>query len=103
MSANVDMINQPPHYRRGGYEVIDIIMAFGLDYLIGTVIKYLLRFGHKGTRAEHLADLKKARWFLDKKIQIMQAEEDASPTYVPVAWTFDHDERGTLITYSGNE
>jgi hypothetical protein len=61
-----DMINAPPHYRRGGVEVIDAIEAWGLGYRLGNVIKYVARAGHKGSRRE---DLEKARWYLDREIE----------------------------------
>jgi hypothetical protein len=61
-----DMINAPPHYRRGGVEVIDAIEAWGLGYRLGNVVKYIARAGHKGSRRE---DLEKARWYLSREIE----------------------------------
>ncbi len=67
-----DMIN-PDHYKSGGLEVIDVIDAFGLDgdgYLMN-VVKYILRCGRKD---DNLQELKKAQWYLDRRIQ--RLEED---------------------------
>jgi hypothetical protein len=60
-----DMINSPPHYRRGGMESIDVIEAFGLGFRLGNVVKYVLRADHKG---QALQDLKKALWYLQREI-----------------------------------
>lgn len=68
-----DPVDHPAHYTAGPVEVIDIIGyaidAAGTDgkqaWLLGTVLKYLCRYPHKGKPAE---DLKKARWYLDRLI-----------------------------------
>jgi Protein of unknwon function (DUF3310) len=56
--------NITPEYYKGDY-VMRIIEDFKLDFLTGTVIKYLLRAGHKGVE---VIDLKKAKWYLERKI-----------------------------------
>ena len=72
-----DMVNHPPHYNQGGMEVIDVIEAgIGdqgfIGYLLGNILKYLLRFRHKGKPIE---DLKKARLYLDKLIAVVSEEK----------------------------
>lgn len=67
-----EKINHPQHY--GGdvvYECIKVIEAWGLDkdFLIGNCIKYLSRAGKKG---DLLEDLKKAKWYLDRKIKNLE-------------------------------
>jgi len=59
-----DKIN-PPHYQQGNIEVIDFILDQKMDYLTGTVTKYISRWRFK----DGVCDLKKARWFLDKLIE----------------------------------
>lgn len=67
-----DPVN-PPHYKVGGVETIDIIEHIIQDYPpivaynLGSVLKYLARAPHK--HKNPLADLNKARWFLDRAIQ----------------------------------
>lgn len=69
----VDMVNHPPHYTRGGIEVLDFILAyFADDYLGGQVVKYLSRAGHKW---DALEDLKKAQFYLNRKIEEMEASK----------------------------
>lgn len=61
-----DPVNSPSHYRGNGMEAIDVIEAFKLDYYLGNVVKYVLRSGKKGERAE---DLSKAIWYLKRAIE----------------------------------
>ena len=72
MSDQPDLVNHPPHYIRGGIEVIDAIEAWKLNYHLGNVIKYVARAGHKGDRLE---DLRKALWYLEREIR----KSEASP------------------------
>ena len=65
MTAAVDMINHPPHYKVGGIETIEYIRAKltpteYVGYLKGSVIKYSSRIGHKG---EALQDAGKLSWY----------------------------------------
>lgn len=64
------MVNHPQHY--GGednpYEVIKVIEAWNLDFHLGNTVKYISRAGKKGTDKE-LQDLKKALWYLQRKIE----------------------------------
>ena len=65
------IIEKRDYYTRGGIEAIDAIESAcaGLTgfegFLTGTVLKYLFRWRWKGTA---LADLKKARYYLDRLI-----------------------------------
>ena len=65
----MNQINHPPHY--GGaddpFEAIKVIEAWGSDFHIGNVIKYLSRAGKKDPD-KLLQDLEKAKWYLDRKI-----------------------------------
>jgi hypothetical protein len=63
----IDPVNSPPHYTAGGIETIDFIEAKDLNYRLGNVVKYLSRAGKK-VDGDPIADLKKARWYLDREI-----------------------------------
>ena len=56
--------NNDTHYRNCAIEPIEIIEANDLDYHEGNVLKYLLRWRHKGG----IADLEKAIWYLERLI-----------------------------------
>ena len=66
-------VNHPNHY--GGnttYEAIKVIEAWGSGFHIGNVIKYLSRAGKKDPEKE-IEDLKKAMWYLDRYIKIIES------------------------------
>ena len=73
-------IESPSHYvRPGKAETWDLINELGLCYMLGNVLKYLSRAGHKvlpgQTKSEaELADLCKAQQYLDKKISMLRSE-----------------------------
>ncbi len=54
------------HYSRHPIQPIEFIEAAQLGYHEGNVVKYLSRWKNKNG----LEDLKKARWYLDRLIQI---------------------------------
>lgn len=70
----VDAVNHPPHY--GGaddpYEAIKVIEAWGLGFHLGNTVKYISRAGKKSGQSL-LQDLRKARWYLDRLIQKLEA------------------------------
>ena len=62
-----ESIDHPKHY--GGdntYEAIKVIEYYNLDFHLGNVLKYILRADKKG---KELEDLKKAQWYLNRKIE----------------------------------
>jgi hypothetical protein len=64
-ASNVDLVNNPPHYRVGGIETIDFIEAKNLNYNLGNAVKYITRADHKDNRVQ---DLEKARWYIEREI-----------------------------------
>jgi hypothetical protein len=62
-----DMVNHPSHYTShvSGIEPIEITQHMG--FLLGNVVKYILRCDYKGNR---LQDLKKAAWYLNREIEL---------------------------------
>jgi hypothetical protein len=73
MSEQKEMVNHPSHY--GGednpYEAIKVIDAWDLDkdFYLGNAVKYLSRAGKKDNIVQ---DLKKAIWYIEKKIEKLQ-------------------------------
>ena len=67
-SCTQDMVNNPRHYTKhpSGVECVDIARHY--DFLLGNVIKYIWRAGHKHEDT-YLQDLEKAQWYLNKKIE----------------------------------
>jgi len=75
MKMKNEMVNHPNHY--GGadnpYEVIKVCEVWGLDYdaYLFNVVKYVARAGKKDP-AKELEDLKKAAFYLDRKIKKLE-------------------------------
>ena len=65
-----DLINRPPHYRFGGYELLEVIKAKLRESKMDAVqsalwiqlVQYLFRFDMKGKPFE---DLNKAKFYLN--------------------------------------
>ena len=58
----------PQYYKRGKIQVWDFIADQELDFFSGNVIKYVCRAGHK---EDELTDLKKAKAYIDKRIELL--------------------------------
>ena len=74
-----DPVHNPPHYKSGGIEAIDVIEAFELGFNLGNVLKYVLRSGRKG---DALTDLRKAKYYIDREIARREAGADESKKQV---------------------
>ena len=74
-----DPVNSPEHYNKLEVEAIDLIeMSMTKDeflgYLKGNVLKYIIRYKHKG---KDLEDLDKGKWYLQR---LRDRIKDAKPT-----------------------
>ena len=66
-----DTVYSPEHYNSGKIEVIEYIedQGWGRGFCLGNAVKYISRAGKKdATKA--LEDLQKARWYLNRVIDI---------------------------------
>lgn len=77
----VDMVNHPPHYADGGpthtecgqpIECIDVVET--MNFNTGNAVKYIWRAGKKGGPEQHVEDLRKAAWYLNREIERIEAE-----------------------------
>lgn len=66
MKQGEEIVEHPQHYNHGKFECIDVIEDLGLNFNLGSVIKYLWRMGHKD---EEITELEKAKWYLEREIQ----------------------------------
>jgi hypothetical protein len=66
-----ESVDHPAHYggEENPYEAIKVVEAWDLDFHLGNVVKYISRAGKKG---DILEDLKKARWYLERKIENLE-------------------------------
>ena len=74
MNKKFDIINKPKHYNShpSGIECIDIVKHH--DFCTGNAIKYLWRQGLKDGESS-VKDLKKAAYYIDKKIKELENDE----------------------------
>ena len=67
-----DIIRSPSHYCAGRkYEPKDVIRDWGLNFNLGSAVKYLSRAGRKG---DFIEDLKKAQQFIQFEIDALNEE-----------------------------
>lgn len=68
---SADMVNHPPHYTFGKFEVIDVLEDwFKFQPLLWQAAKYMARAEHKGNK---LQDLKKAKFYLDRAVKELES------------------------------
>jgi Cdc6-like AAA superfamily ATPase len=61
------------HYENGkGYDVIDFITDYGLNFNKGNIIKYVARAGKKG---DELSDLRKALDYINREIETIEKQK----------------------------
>ena len=68
-----EMVDHPLHYggENNQYEAIKVIEAWDLDFHLGNTVKYISRAGKKD---KELQDLKKALWYLERKIKNLEKD-----------------------------
>ena len=73
-TSGYESVEHPSHYggKDNPLEHIKVVEALGWDYWIGNCTKYLWRAGRKSPNV--LEDLKKAKFYLDAKIEMMERQ-----------------------------
>lgn len=77
ISKEKDIVNHPGHYETGKFECIKVMQeALGVDavkdFCVCNAFKYLYR--HK--RKNGLEDIKKAKWYIDKLLELSKEESN---------------------------
>ena len=72
--AEIEKIN--PDYYTKGIDCIDYIISHSMNYLEGNLVKYVTRYKFKNG----LEDLLKAKWYLDRLIEITISEGEKDET-----------------------
>ena len=86
----------PSYYQRGSIQVWDFIRDKRLNFHLGNAVKYICRYGYKGTYDDHLSDLNKAIHYLENERNHLQRSRNRNPEDLP-----RHDTPNTFITSSG--
>ena len=72
MDQEHNAVKSPLHYTAGRqYEPKDVIRDWGLNFNLGSALKYIARAGRKGNPVE---DLEKAREYLSFEVEALKAE-----------------------------
>ena len=74
-----DVVNNPSHYTDSKIEVIDYIEDKQLGFCLGNAIKYISRAGKKHDsdktiKEKEIEDLKKAIWYINRRIYEIENE-----------------------------
>ena len=77
-----DNVHKPNHYCYSKYEPKDVIREWGLNFNLGSAVKYIARAGRKD---DIIQDLKKAREFLTFEIEALEAKRADKPRYEDTA------------------
>lgn len=68
-----DIIKNPKHYCYSKFEPKDVIRAWGLNFNLGNVVKYVARAGRKD---DILQELHKAKQYLEFEIEAIEQERN---------------------------
>ena len=66
-----DLIHHPAHYCYSEYEPKDVIRAWGLNFNLGSAVKYIARAGRKD---DIVQELSKAKQFIEFEIEAIEKE-----------------------------
>lgn len=103
----IDVVNHPSHYESGQFECIDVMEETQgkeavMDFCICNAFKYIYRHNRKNG----IEDIKKARWYLEKYIEL--AERNNTMTIVSVKFndtatkTYDYEYIGETPVQVGD-
>lgn len=73
--SEYNFVNHPSHYNQGKYEAIDVIEDWGLNFSLGSAVKYICRAGNKPGEST-IKDLQKAAWYVEREIERLKKEEE---------------------------
>ena len=72
---NYEYVDHPKHYNQGGIELVNIVDSYQLGFYEGNIVKYVVRSGKKPGNSK-LQDLKKAQWYLNYLIKLLEKNSD---------------------------
>ena len=66
-----DLVHHPAHYCYSEYEPKDVIRAWGLNFNLGSAVKYIARAGRKD---DIVQELSKAKQYIEFEIEAIEKE-----------------------------
>lgn len=77
VDITADNVNHPSHYETGKYECIDVMTeTIGVDAVKGFCICNAFKYMYRHKRKNSIEDIKKAKWYIDKYLEMERAEND---------------------------
>lgn len=71
-----DVVNHPSHYETGRFECIDVMVETqGKDAVMGFCLCNAFKYLYRHRRKNGVEDIKKARWYIDKYVELAESEE----------------------------
>lgn len=70
MVSSIDMVNEPPHYRKHPSGVEAIQVTEHMNFCLGNAMKYIWRADHKGG----IEDLRKAEYYIRREIDRLEKQ-----------------------------
>lgn len=68
-----DNVNHPSHYATGKYECIDVMLEiFGVEAVKTFCLLNAFKYNYRSGRKNGLEDIKKAKWYIDKYIELSE-------------------------------
>ena len=78
-SSKTDAVNHPDHYKIGDIECIDVMLATqGVDAVINFCICNSFKYIYRHVNKNGLEDIRKAKWYLDKALELVDSRKDES-------------------------
>jgi hypothetical protein len=66
-----DNVNHPSHYATGKYECIDVMLEiFGVEAVKTFCLLNAFKYNYRSGRKNGLEDIQKAKWYIDKYIEL---------------------------------
>tara|TARA_Y100000592_G_scaffold86765_1_gene140466 strand:+ start:9891 stop:10160 length:270 start_codon:yes stop_codon:yes gene_type:complete len=76
-----EAVDKPLHYQsKQGFQVVDIIEAYNLNFNLGNVLKYVCRAGNKPNEGRS-KDLRKALWYLHREVNVQDSDLEGLAGY----------------------
>lgn len=76
--SEVGFDGKTKHYLcKKGYDAIQVIEDFDLNFRLGNAVKYILRCGKKGSLSDAISDLTKAIAYIEREKTILLERKDA--------------------------
>ena len=75
--GNDDVVNHPSHYCTGKYECIEVMTeVFGKEAVQAFCRCNAFKYLYRSDRKNGIEDIKKARWYINKFIELQEDEND---------------------------